>query len=236
MFQLDQVVPWGRSFNEYVRMFALGEAELRLRIMGCADGPASFNAEATRRQMKVTSVDPLYRFDSGTIRDRIAATSRQITEQTRRNMDQFVWTSFQSVEELEQVRLKAMETFLEDYDLGKHQGRYVEAELPSLPFPDQSFDLAVCSHFLFLYTGHLPGGFHRQAIIELCRVAAEVRIFPLLNLAARPSPYVDELAVELRETHISSIETVPYEFQRGGNQMLRIHARESQDVPKRVSC
>jgi hypothetical protein len=227
MYCLDQVEPWGRSFEEYVRMFALGEAELRLKILGCADGPASFNAEATRRKISVTSVDPLYRFDSSTIRDRIATTSSQVIEQTRRNMGQFVWTSIQSVEELEQIRMKAMENFLEDYELGKRQGRYVEAELPSFPFPDRSFDLAVCSHFLFLYTEQLPKDFHRQAIVELCRVAAEVRIFPLLNLAARPSPLVPSLVAELRKTHASTIETVPYEFQRGGNQMLRIRVRQA---------
>jgi hypothetical protein len=28
MFTLDRVVPWGRSFDEYQRMFALTEADL----------------------------------------------------------------------------------------------------------------------------------------------------------------------------------------------------------------
>jgi hypothetical protein len=55
MFTLDQVVPWGRSFAEYRRMFALTDAELGLRIIGCGDGPASFNAEATRRGTAVVS-------------------------------------------------------------------------------------------------------------------------------------------------------------------------------------
>ena len=48
-FTLSDIVPWGRSYDEYLRMFGLGDAELRLRILGCADGPASFNAEGTRR-------------------------------------------------------------------------------------------------------------------------------------------------------------------------------------------
>jgi hypothetical protein len=34
MFALDQVVPWGRSFEEYWRTFALTDADLRLRILG----------------------------------------------------------------------------------------------------------------------------------------------------------------------------------------------------------
>ena len=45
MFTLDKVVPWGRSFDEYQRMFALTENDLGLKIVGCGDGPANFNAE-----------------------------------------------------------------------------------------------------------------------------------------------------------------------------------------------
>ena len=62
MFTLDQVVPWGRSFDEYKRMFALGASDLNGRILGCGDGPASFNAEATRFGHRVISCDPIYRF------------------------------------------------------------------------------------------------------------------------------------------------------------------------------
>ncbi len=38
MFTLDQVVPWGRSFDEYQRMFALHQDARRLKIIGCGDG------------------------------------------------------------------------------------------------------------------------------------------------------------------------------------------------------
>jgi len=207
-------------------MFALSDADLRLRILGCADGPASFNAEATRRGTTVISVDPLYRLDSETIRDRIAVTYRQILDQTRRNTQQFVWDTIRSVEELGRMRMQAMQEFLRDYDLGKRQGRYVDAELPALVFPDKFFDLAVCSHFLFLYTEHLPKAFHRDAILELCRTASEVRIFPLLALDGRPSPYVAGNADDLRAAHEVSLEAVPYEFQRGGNQMMRVRLRQ----------
>ena len=50
MFTLDEVVPWGRSFDEYRLMFALSDMDLELRILGCADGPVSLNAVATRRR------------------------------------------------------------------------------------------------------------------------------------------------------------------------------------------
>jgi hypothetical protein len=201
-------------------MFALSDADLGLRILGCADGPASFNAESTRRGTAVVSVDPLYRLDTQTIRDRIAATYGQVLEQARRNRRQFVWDTIQSVELLGRIRMQTMDAFLNDYDLGKRQGRYIDAELPSLAFPDKSFDLAVCSHFLLLYTEHLTETFHRSAILELCRVACEVRIFPLLALDGRTSPYVARVVDDLRDSWEVSLERVPYEFQRGGNQMM----------------
>jgi hypothetical protein len=223
MFTLEHVVPWGRSFDEYRRMFALTEEDLRLRILGCGDGPASFNAEATRRGTRVISCDPIYCYDAEQLRQRIAVTSREILEQTRKNAGDFVWTTITSVEELGRVRLAAMNDFLDDYAAGKREGRYVDAELPALPFADASFDLALSSHFLFLYTTQLGEAFHRAAILEMCRVAREVRIFPLLALGTVRSPLVELLAGELGSPRfIVSIEDVDYEFQRGGNQMMRI--------------
>ncbi len=227
MFTLDQVVPWGRSFDEYVRMFALTGDDLNLTILGCGDGPASFNAELTRRGGRVVSSDPIYRFEKLQIQDRIAATYDQIIDQTRRNSDDFVWQDrIRTVEELGQARMAAMRFFLDDYDLGKAAGRYVEGELPALPFGDAAFDLTLCSHFLFLYSSQLGEAFHRAAVQEMCRVAAEVRIFPLLALDGDRSPFVDPCLRDLREMKFhASIERVPYEFQRGGNQMMRIRGR-----------
>lgn len=67
--QLDQVVPFGRSFDEYVKMFALSEADLQGNILSVADGPASFNAEGTERGYRIQSVDPLYCFGADEVRD-----------------------------------------------------------------------------------------------------------------------------------------------------------------------
>src|SRR5262245_44701463 len=224
MFTLDQVVPWGRSFDEYRRMFALTEHDLGVRLLGCGDGPASFNAEGTRRGARIISCDPIYRYDANEIQDRIAATYDTLLNQARQNMDEFVWTSIRSVDELGRVRMSAMEEFLKDYPRGCAEGRYIDAELPNLPFGDESFDLALCSHLLFLYSAQLGESFHLSAIREMSRVAFEVRVFPLLALGATPSPWVAPLAEACRaEGFAVSIEDVPYEFQRGGNQIMRIH-------------
>jgi hypothetical protein len=225
MFTLEQVVPWGRSFDEYRRMFALTDADLRPRILGCADGPASFNAEATHRGVNVISCDPIYRWNGQQLRNRIDATYQQIIDQTRQNAHEFVWDSIRSVEELGEVRMSAMQAFLDDYGSRDTRGRYVAAELPALPFADASFDLALCSHFLFLYSRRLSEAFHRAAILDMCRVAREVRIFPLLALGGERSPYVDSMADDLQTSgYVVSVQDVPYEFQRGGNQMMRIRS------------
>jgi SAM-dependent methyltransferase len=226
VFHLDQVVPWGRSFDEYCRMFALTDEDLTRRILGCGDGPASFNVEATRRGATVISFDPIYQWEAADIGTRIGATRDEILEQTRRNTGEFVWDSIRSVDELGRVRMAAMDAFLSDFTDGKAQGRYVEGELPTLPFADQSFDLALCSHLLFLYSDQLGEAFHNQSLRELCRLAGEVRIFPLLALGGRRSPFIDNAIVHLRdEGHEVAIERVPYEFQRGANEMMRIRSR-----------
>lgn len=226
MFTLDQVVPWGRSFDEYRRMFALTDEDLKSTIVGCADGPASFNAEATRLGSSVVSCDPIYRYDVEKLRERIASTYDQVLEQTRQNASEFVWSTIRSVDELGDVRMAAMNAFLRDYPAGSIEGRYIDAELPHLPFGALSFDLALCSHFLFLYTMQLGEVFHRLAIREMCRVAHEVRIFPLLALDGTRPPFVERMVDEfVGEGFDVSIDEVPYEFQRGGNKMMRIRKR-----------
>ena len=224
MFQLDRVVPWGRSFDEYCRMFALTAGDLERRILGCADGPASFNAELTRRGGRIVSCDPLYRFDGPEIAERIRQTSEEVLTQTRENADAFVWTNhIHSVDELGEMRMSAMRVFLDDYAAGRAGGRYVDAELPRLPFADSGFDLALCSHFLFLYSKQFDEAFHYAALRELSRVAADVRVYPLVTLSGERSPFVDTCARALdRDGFAVSIEAVPYEFQRGATHMLRI--------------
>ena len=48
-------------------------------------------------------------------------------------------------------------------------------------------------------------------------------VFPLLALGGRRSPFVDTITDDLADSAFElSIDNVPYEFQRGGNQMMRI--------------
>ncbi len=204
-------------------MFALDEIDRSRSILGCADGPASFNAEALQRNVKVVSVDPLYQFSVPQIRKRIADTAPTVAGQLRSNAGDFVWNHFKSVDDLVAARMHAMQIFLGDLPAGLDQGRYVPAQLPELPFFDATFDLALCSHFLFLYGEQYDTPFHIRAAQELCRVAQEVRIFPLLELGGSLSRHLPAVTDALSAAgRTVSIEPVNYEFQKGGNKMLRV--------------
>jgi len=90
-----------------------------------------------------------------------------------------------------------------------------------LPFRNREFSLALCSHLLFLYSEQLSGEFHVASIKELCRVASESRIFPLLELGARQSRHLAQVMEKLEQDHYHvAIRKVAYEFQKGGNEML----------------
>jgi uncharacterized protein (DUF952 family) len=221
-FQLAEAVPWGRSFDEYVDMFALSAEELLLPILGCGDGPASFNATLTSREGSVVSIDPLYAFSAGEIRERIREVTPVVLEQARCSADDFVWERIRSIEELKEVRLAAMEQFLADYETGRRpRQRYQAGGLPRLPYDDGAFGLALCSHFLFLYSEQHSLQFHIDSAVELCRVANEARIFPLLELGGARSRHLRALIEHVQARgFLVDVRRVAYEFQRGGNQML----------------
>jgi hypothetical protein len=222
-FSLNEVVPWGRNLAEYCAMFDLSPADRQLSILGCGDGPASFNIEGTTQGMRIVSVDPLYQFRAGDIRERIDATAREVAAQMRANRDHYVWSHFADVDDLIAARLAAMEQFIADYETGIAQGRYVTGSASELPFHDDCYDLALCSHLLFLYSEQHNLAFHLQALRELTRVAEEVRVFPLLELGGTESRHLKAVMMALPRMGLCVEKVlVPYEFQRGGNQMLRI--------------
>ena len=226
-FKYESVVPWGRSYSEYRAMFGLTDADLDKKILGCGDGPAEFNSVMAKNGKSAVSADPIYRMRADEIAKRIDETYGYVIGQTRMNRDKFIWTNIRDVEELGRIRMSAMRAFLDDYERGKAEKRYIPAELPELPFEDNAFDIALSSHFLFLYTDNLDLEFHLRAIAEMMRVAREARIFPLLDVNAVKSPYVESVTREFggKGYTVEDIR-VDYEFQKGGNRMLKITGNE----------
>ena len=111
-----------------------------------------------------------------------------------------------------------IKAFTKNYAKSFNTQRYINASVPHLPFADHEFDLALCSHFLFLYSEQFSYKFHKQSIMKMLRVANEVLIFPLLTLMQEKSPYLHQLIQILTEFgYDATIQKVKYELQKGGN-------------------
>lgn len=217
--KLENCVPWGRSRAEYIKIFSLSPGDLKKRILGCGDGPSSFNSESSG---EIVSFDPIYNFTKEEIMKRVDETHYIIREEMEKNTEDFIWKEFSTLDELCSSRLNSMSLFLSDYDKGKREGRYIPGELPKLPFNDLEFDLALSSHFLFLY--ELGDDFHIESVIEMLRVAREVRIFPIVDLNGSTSKSLKPLLEELKNRKFSvKVQKCDYEFQKGANSMLVIN-------------
>lgn len=222
--KLENVVPWGRNLEEYQNMFQLSKEDLQSKILGCGDGPSSFNFEVTKLNGNITSIDPIYQFTKDEIQKRIDETLSVVSEQLKQNQNDFVWKNIKNVDELINIRLTAMSNFIKDYENGKEDKRYFHNELPKLSFENSSFDLVLSSHFLFLYSEHFDLQFHIDSILEMCRVSKkEVKIFPLLDLKNQKSEYLEPILEILNDRSFETkIITTNYEFQKGANEMLTI--------------
>jgi len=221
--ELEHIVPWGRSYDEYVAMFSLENPARRGAFLGCGDGPAAFNAVLTAQGGHVVSVDPLYRWGRAPIAERIRDTAPTLMRHVEACQDQFEWNQIASPDALRQTRLHSMDIFLADYEAGRRAGRYVTAALPHLPFPPGHFDQVLCSHVLFTYSAQLDFTFHLAALRAMARAGRELRVFPLVTLKGELSPHLEAARRALgSEGMESELRPVSYRFQRGATHMLRV--------------
>lgn len=119
--RLEQTVPFGRSLREYELMFSLSAADRRSRILDCAAGPSSFNAELTAAGGDVRSIDPLYQFGGAEIQRQFFSTLDHVIEQVRATPQNWVWSYHRDPEDLRRNRIAVMEQFVADYSGGREQ-------------------------------------------------------------------------------------------------------------------
>jgi hypothetical protein len=221
-FELNSVVPWGRNLEEYRLMFNLTAEDIGKKIMSAGDGPASFNVEMYQMGHRVVSLDPIYTFSTTALAERIQQTREEVLTQIQRNKGNFVWKHITDIDTLERIRMQAMNTFLSDFEAGKQEGRYISHALPDkTSFKNGAFDIGLSSHFLILYA-KLGLEFHIQSITEMLRICQQIRIFPILDLNAQPSPVLQGILDFFQTQYQVEVIQVDYEFQRNGNQMLQI--------------
>ncbi len=210
----------GRTYEEYERFFDLGDwAPDGTRVLDCGAGASSFVAEAADRGADVMALDRLYGPPGHRLARRARADLANVAAELRSKTDLFAWDFYGDVDARLGFLERGSRRFLRDYEC--HPGRYVAGALPSLPFPDDAFDLVLCSHLLFLYADRLDRSFHVAAVRELARVGGEVRCFPLAAMDTDRSPHVEPVRAALEaDGRSTEVRSVPFEFQPGATQML----------------
>lgn len=219
--KIGEMLVSSRSLDEYRAMFALTDADLTRSILDCPGGAASFTAEVNGSGGHVMACDPIYREPVESIIGLSLADMRRAQAYQRAHPDEYVWTFFTDPEHYLESRTRAAHLF------ARHRAaspdHYREAALPTLPFADQSFDLALSSHLLFAYADRFDHDFHMRSIRELLRVAGEVRVFPLVPFGFPENPALPGLIDQLNRSGLAVEErAVDYELQRGADTMLRI--------------
>ncbi|WDL96688.1 methyltransferase domain-containing protein [Alicyclobacillus sp. ALC3] len=224
---LDDFIFIGRTYDEYVRMFDLREADIAgKRILDCPGGACSFAAHASSLGTEVMAADVLYELDGPVLLAKGAADLQRLRKGMAGAKEDYVWDEFCNVDGLIQTRQNALADFIKDYQ-GNRQ-RYIAATLPHLPFADNQFDIVLSAHFLFCYAEIIGFDLHLATVKELLRVTEnEVRIFPLVSNGGVVYPFLSELLAELELLgHRAEVIAVPYQFQRGASEMLRISKRK----------
>jgi SAM-dependent methyltransferase len=227
--QIDDVVLLGRTYEEYAAYFDLGDGDLRgARVLDIGSGVGSFGAEARTRGYDVLGADPIYGVPADAIEPKCRDDLAEVVRQLPAIAHNYVWGGYyRDIADLERRRVAAYTRFLEDYR--ERPEGYVRASLPDTGFAAQQFTLTLVSHLLFLYDAHLDYELHKRSLLELVRVTSgEVRIYPLTNLRAEPSPFVQRFLEdgERPPLHITR-RKVPFEFLKGAQEMMVIDTKRA---------
>jgi len=214
-----------RSYEEYVRMFALTEADLAQgSILDVAGGASSFTAEAIERGFNAMAVDPLFHYSADELARHASQEIETSTAKIIQIQESFDWSYYGHPAEHRERRIRSAERFITDYKC--NTSHYIFAQLPELPFEDDAFQHVLCSHFLFLYADQFDHAFHRASIEELLRVCAvggRVLIYPLKSLQWAGYPAMESLVQELEVAgHKVSFKSSQLPFIPGSSEFLEI--------------
>jgi hypothetical protein len=210
----------GRCWLEYLKMFNLKEAYLtNLKILDCAAGASSFTAHLANQGFDIRAVDILYNLKPNELENICREHLKLLVRSLSKIKNHFDWNFFLNLNELQRHRQNACQEFSVDYL--QHRERYIFADLTSLPFPNNEFNLVLCSHLLFIYDHRLNYEFHYNSIKEMLRVCkGELRIYPLVKHHEKKSAYVKQIQKEFADDVEIRILEVDYQFRKGGNEMM----------------
>lgn len=220
-----------RSFKEYMDMFMLEEEGLRGPVLDVAAGASSFTRELNKKDIFTVAVDPLYKNTPETLEQRGFREIEEAADKLDQVSHLYHWNYYDSIENHRNHRQVSLSLFIEDFKSDRCRGRYVAGALPHLPFPDETFSLVLCNHFLFLYEEQFDPEFHYAAVKELLRICkkdGEVRIYPLVGFDGKVYRQLKALENRLRQDGVT-VEYIDtnFRFLKEATQVLKLENRET---------
>jgi len=215
---------WVHCLQDYVDMFALDEQDLKRKILDYPAKISCFNAEMHAKGCdNVVSADPKYDLSPLDMVKHVGYVIQDLSESLDCYVDHLQGEGEQEIENLLNVWNQYAQQFLADYSDGLHTRRYQMARMPSLPFEDSQFELALCPDILLTENGYSMV----EVVSEVCRVAKEVRIFPLLDDSGEIAEELGPVMLALQQSNLGlEVKQVAYKLHKKNNAMLRIWAKE----------
>ncbi len=216
---------WVHTFDDYRCMFALTDGDLNRSILDYPAGISSFNVEMHQQNHdNVVSSDPHYNLTPIDMTKRVDEIIQKLATQLKQYAHRLRESDELSKENILNAWNQHAQLFLADYSAGQMSGRYRHADLPKLPFGHFEFELALCSDLVFRSEKNKSP---EKTIVELCRVAHEVRVFPLLDEHGEVSGALGPTLLTLQQQNYGiEVREVPYRLQKGSNAMLRVFVKE----------
>ena len=212
---------WGRTLEDYNAMFNLKPLSNSINIVSIADGPSTVNLELRNKGFNFKSVDPVYGFSLDEIERYFSESFEYNKTFFYNNKDKFVFGDSIEITKILSKRKETYESFIQDFKINKAD--YIVGSLPALPFSNQSFDLCLCSNFLFLFDDSFDLNFHFLSIQEMLRISKELRIFPIYNRQGNTSVFFNRVLDFLNERgYIWSLQESKYEIYKGQHNYLQI--------------
>ncbi len=201
------------SLADYQKIFDLTNQDLQKKLLDFPAGVSSVNAELNALGLTMVSADPLYslnqtqmqRFAQDNLKKNIAETQDPILIAN--------WK-------------RSTELFLDDYEKGQQQGRYIAMPLPPFSQSHSPYELLLCMDLLFSQSFSKPYE-TTELMNDLAKLAAEVRIYPLPEDKSSVNCALGPIMLEFQQRNFGvEVKAIEWPNEGAYSAMLRIWAKE----------
>ncbi len=226
MTKHEAIPCWIHGLEEYEQMFDLQADDYRKILFDFPGSISSFNADVYQQAHRIVSGDTIYSMDFPAMQAYVEQLLQSNYAYLKQHAQAVLRHGVADIESIFKIVQDNSERFLTDYVTGKKQARYQAVFMPHLPYKNHEFQLALCCDYVFNH--HKQNDCTPQEVVfELCRIAEEVRIFPVLTERGEPSTWLGPLMLELQQRHYGiEVRHVAFKNVKGNNAMLRIWALE----------